>query len=247
MLKTLLFVIAELSQLDKAKAFCGYGPQFVFCQTAPPCHPQSSTETVTFISHINLHIWKENDLRVACESGQLWLILSRLFHPMNLFMTHMHHKSNSHVLTPRQLAGESCLSVWLKQNISPSKPIIGDGIYVCVRKCVSWSLHHQEIPTGGSLRHLIPLQWQCHHCPFRKGWKWAMLLRLKCCHSQIRMSLSTPDHQTYCWFSTSYHVCVMILAWRRVYETLKENSSIVAVVFHSSKLQNISKVLLKLL
>lgn len=34
----------------------------------------------------------------------------------------------------------------------------------------------------------------------------------------------------------------MILAWQHVNETLKENSSIVAVVFHSSKLQNISKV-----
>lgn len=34
----------------------------------------------------------------------------------------------------------------------------------------------------------------------------------------------------------------MNLEWQHVYETLKVNSSIVAVVFHSSKLQNISKV-----
>lgn len=39
------------------------------------------------------------------------------------------------------------------------------------------------------------------------------------CHSQIRMSLSTMDRQTYCWFSTSHHV--MVSAWQHVYETFK--------------------------
>lgn len=55
------------------------------------------------------------------------------------------------------------------------------------------------------------------------------------------MSLFHSVSSNYCCFSTSYGVCVIISAGQHDYEALKENSSIVTVVFHSSKLQNISK------
>lgn len=52
-----------------------------------------------------------------------------------------------------------------------------------------------------------------------------MLLWLNCWPSQIRTSLFTLDHQTlllnFFFFSTSYHVCVRILAWQHVCERLK--------------------------
>lgn len=91
--ETLVFVIAELSRLDKGKVFCRY--------RLPSRHAEQRVETVTLSAAYILISEQEDDLLLDCAAVDNYEWFSVAFCLLiNLFMTHMHHKSNSHVLTP---------------------------------------------------------------------------------------------------------------------------------------------------